>query len=86
MVMVSNFLVSTYNTICDISCPCLVVAYTQDTLHFSALHMFIWFYGCTLTLLFCFVLKSVGGGAFPLGAEVEGLYIKVAFINIIYVT
>lgn len=36
--------------------------------------------------LFSFVLKSVGGKAFPLGAEVKGLYIKVAFINIIYVT
>lgn len=36
--------------------------------------------------LFSFVLKSVGGRAFPLGAEVNGLYIKVAFINIIYVT
>lgn len=38
------------------------------------------------TFLLSFVLKSVGGRAFPLGADVKGLYIKVAFINIIYVT
>lgn len=63
--MVSNFGVSKYSTICDILCPCLVVAYTQETLHFLALRMFFWlFYGCTLTLqmfLFTFVLKSAGG-------------------------
>lgn len=74
-----------------ILCPCLVVAYTQDTLHFLALHMFLWlFYGCTLTLQTCvflaLFLKSLGGWAFPLGAEVKGLYIKVAFNNMIYVT
>lgn len=67
IIMVRNFQVSTYSTICDILCLCLVVAYTQDTLHFSALHMFIWlFYGCTLTLLmflFSFVLRSVSGRA-----------------------
>lgn len=89
--MVSNFGVSTYSTICDILCPCLVVAYTQETLHFLALRMFFWlFYGCTLTLqmfLFTFCFKKCGRNkAFLLGAEVKGLYIKVAFINIIYVT
>lgn len=36
--------------------------------------------------LFSFVLKSVDGRAFPLGVEFKGLYIKVSFINIIYVT
>ena len=36
--------------------------------------------------LFSFVLKCVGERDFPLGAELKELYIKVAFINIIYVT
>lgn len=69
-VRVITFWVSTYSTICDFLCPCLVVAYIQDNLALLGLAyvnlVVVWMHTNSSDMfLLCFVLKSVGGTAFP---------------------
>lgn len=83
--MMGNF---TFSTICKILCSCSVVSYMQGFLHFFGLayvHLFVVWMHTNSWWFFSTLCKKVWVEEL-LDEKVKELYIKVAFINIVYVT